>query len=82
MRTPREEVYCIEGFTERINEAFTKSNLSIAEVCRRTRMERSTFYNYLSGNIPSAYNLMKIAKAMNVSTDWLLGLSKARGLYE
>lgn len=79
MRT-KEETYTIDGLSERINEAFIDSNLTITDVCRRTRIERSTFYNYLGGSIPNAFNLMKMAKAMNVSADWLLGLSKKRGL--
>ena len=73
MRT-KDEAYTINGLTERMNEAFINSDLSITDICRRANIERSTFYNYLSGSIPNAFNLMKLAKVMRVSTDWLLGV--------
>ena len=81
MRT-KDEAYTIPGFNERMNEAFNNSDLSIADICRRTNMERSTFYNYLGGSLPNSFNLMKLAKALCVSTDWLLGLKEGKGIYE
>ncbi len=42
-------------------------------------MSRSIFKSYLdSGHDPSGTNILSVAQACNVSTDWLLGLSKTR----
>jgi len=42
-------------------------------------MSRSIFKSYLdSSHDPSGTNILSVAQACNVSTDWLLGLSKTR----
>lgn len=66
----------IEGFGERVLEAAEKTGLTRREIERRAGFTgKSQIYKYVSMHqMPSAYKLAKLAKVLNVSTDWLLGL--------
>ena len=65
----------IYGFSDRLNEAIWKSNLDLSEICRRSKVSRSCLWSYrYTGIQPPAWALARLAVALNVSTDWLLGL--------
>lgn len=73
----------VEGFTDRLEEAIFASNLSLSEICRKANISRPLLWNYRFGNtMPQAMNLLRIALALNVSTDWLLGISREEGRRE
>lgn len=59
-------------FAERLNEAIGQR--SVISVCRQARIARSNIDRYLNGDTPSVKNLISLALALNVSTDWLLGI--------
>ena len=49
---------------------------SVAEICRRTGINRQQFHKYLNGNnIPTVSKLFLIARVLNVSLEELLGQS-------
>lgn len=66
----------VRGFTERLNDAIWKSDLDIKEISRRTGITRCNIWNYQNGITPKLDNLVALAVVLNVSTDWLLGISK------
>ncbi len=50
-----------------------------AELARQLGCHRSQINQWISGfRTPNIENLVAIAKVLNVSTDWLLGLAKKR----
>ena len=62
-------------FTERLNEAMTRYDVSIHELSRRTGINIGTLSHYKRGNYdPKQGNIYLMAKALNVSPGWLLGL--------
>ena len=63
----------------KIKELIKKNNISQTELARLTGITDCTMSRYMSGQrIPTVRNLVRIAKALNTSTDYLLGL-KAGG---
>lgn len=67
----------IEGFSERLNQAIWDSDTDVSEICRRAGISRSCLWTYrYTATMPPSGILAKIAVALNVSTDWLLGLEK------
>lgn len=71
---------CIEGFNERFREAIFAMDMSNSEICRRAGVSRSSLDQYFYGHMPRADVLCKLAPVLNVSVDWLLGLSKKKEL--
>lgn len=72
--------YNVPGFKERLEQAIFDSGMTFSEVARRAGIKRSLIWSYrFGGAMPSVYVLMRLAKALNVSTDWLLGLVAGRG---
>ena len=66
----------IRGLTERLNKAVTESGIGLNELSRRTGIGTHTLRTYFNGEYnPKADNLAKLAIVLNVSTDWLLGIS-------
>jgi transcriptional regulator with XRE-family HTH domain len=60
-----------DGFAARLRRAF--DNASMAEIARRIEVPHATIRNYfVSGRLPAPEVLMKIAKATNISLNWLL----------
>jgi transcriptional regulator with XRE-family HTH domain len=70
--TPVEISCYLPLFPERLNQAI--GNRNVSQLCKQARINRSNISNYLNGQVPSVKNLMSLALALNVSTDWLLGL--------
>lgn len=67
-----------EIFHQRLTEAFTKLEVSQAELCRKTGIDRSTLTQLLKADdmrLPRADTVAALAEGLNVSADWLLGLS-------
>ena len=64
------------GICDRINHLMNEKCLTAAEFAKKTTIPYKTvnqYCNYI--NSPSTANLKKIAIHMNVSADWLLGLT-------
>lgn len=60
---------------QRLKEARTRLRIAtIEEAAARIGMSASTLYKYEAGSPPGSIALIKIAKAYQVSADWLLGL--------
>lgn len=67
---------CIYGFSERLEDALTDKNVSRSELARKINVRPASVNNYIDGTTtPNATNLAKICKVLNVSSDWLLGLT-------
>ena len=65
----------IEGFGDRLQKAIWDKDMSNEEVVRKTKISRSCLYGYVSETtMPNCNNLIKLAKLLDVSTDYLLGL--------
>ena len=59
---------------ERLSEALTKKGMRQDELCRRTGVHSSSMSLYLSGAYqPKQDKIYKMAKALNVSSEWLMG---------
>ena len=68
-----------DTFRIRLSEALTRLGVSRAEFARRAGIDRSTLTQLLSSDnvrLPRADTVASIATALNISTDWLLGLSQ------
>ncbi len=66
-------------FRARLGEAMEKSALNRSSLARRIGMDRSTLSQLLSDEhdrLPRAETMAALATALQVSLDWLLGLSK------
>lgn len=62
-------------FTERLSQELYKQNIYPKELERKSGVKRKAIYAYLNGvNAPTTINLRKLAKALNVTTDYLLGI--------
>lgn len=59
----------------RIKEALQIRNLKQADLVEKTRISKGALSSYISGNyVPKQKNLYLIAKALDVSEAWLMGL--------
>lgn len=70
-------------FRQRITEALQRRNLNQSALAREAGLDRSTVSQLLGGEeprLPTGQALAQIAGALQVSTDWLLGLSSHRGV--
>lgn len=69
----------VHGFTWRLEQAIWGCGMDLSEISRRSGVSRSLIWSYrFEGIMPNGYNLARLAGTMNVSSDWLLGLSKQR----
>lgn len=69
----------IEGFADRLNEAIWDSGLDTREVERRACIAHGCMWSYRErGVTPKCDVLMRLAITLNVSCDWLLGVSKVK----
>ena len=71
-------------FQTRLRESFDVQDLNPTRFCRKHDIDRTTFTQLLTSDqhrLPRAETIVKIAQALEVSIDWLLGLSvhKERG---
>ena len=71
------------GFPERLAQAIYDSGLNCCQICDRTghKIERKSIYSWRSGDTtPNATHLMYLCTVLNVSADWLLGISNKKEL--
>jgi len=63
-------------FKDRLNEALSENNLSQNALARKIFMSQGVVNNYCTGKRePSLDVLISICKVLNVSADYLLGLT-------
>ena len=63
-------------FKTRFNALFNEANCTIGDFAKKIGLSRQTTGFYINGHrIPDAETLTEISKALNVSVDWLLGLT-------
>jgi len=69
----------VRGLTDRLNEALCESGMGINEISKKTGITTYNLCLYFNeGMNPKIDNLAKLAICLNVSTDWLLGISKRK----
>lgn len=62
--------------SERIKEQLEKQNMTQRELADKTGMTEVSISRYVSGQrMPNGVHIVKIAKALNVSCDYLTGLT-------
>lgn len=67
---------CIYGFGERLEKVIKEKELSNAELARKLKVRPAAINNYIDGTfMPSTPNLARLCKVLNISSDWLLGLT-------
>jgi transcriptional regulator with XRE-family HTH domain len=77
----RDEVNTHVSFADRVRQARTEAGLKQAELAKRMRVHQSEVSAYERGRyMPTFWNLCELARALNVSLDWLCGLSEKREL--
>lgn len=66
----------VQGLHEKLEDAICKSPLTLTEICNRSKISRRMLYEYrYCGITPSALVLARLAVTLNISTDYLLGIS-------
>lgn len=69
------EVNTMTTMAERLNEGLRIRNLKSVDLVKMTGIGKSSISSYLSGKYePKQKNIYKIAKALDVSEAWLMGL--------
>lgn len=67
----------VDGFRDRLLKAIENKKMSIRQVGVLTGISSNSMNCYINeGQMPSCVNLVKLAKLLKVSTDWLLGLEE------
>ena len=65
-----------DTFGERLNMVLYEQELSQADLDKRTGIGRANISRYVCNKqMPTVDSLIAICKTLNVSADWLLGLS-------
>ena len=62
-------------FCERLCEILDDQDLSYSDLARLAGLNRSTINHWLNGINPTIITVVKICRALYVSSDYLLGLS-------
>lgn len=70
----------VQGFWNRINDVILKSGLSKSEIARRCGFSRNVLASSNLNQMMSAGILAKFCKGMNISADYILGLSDKKEL--
>lgn len=66
----------IEGLHDKLEQAICKCPLTLTEICERAKISRHMLWQYRYAMItPSALVLARLAVVLNISTDYLLGIS-------
>lgn len=69
----------MSSFNHRVETLRVENHMSIREFADFADIPWQTANSYCRKDVDArAYNLIKIAEAFNVTTDWLLGLSDTR----
>lgn len=65
----------LQEFGKRLRYIRQKRNLKVAQIAEALHVTRNTAYKWEQGKaLPSIETLFGLAKVLNVSVDWLLGL--------
>ena len=65
----------VYGFGERLGKAITQKGMSDMAVSERCGLSKSAVCGYINfGHMPSCASLVKLARVLGVSTDYLLGV--------
>jgi len=65
----------VEGFDGRLLKAIGNKGMTNSQVCQNTGITWNSMNCYINEKqMPSCENLVKLAKLLDVSTDYLLGL--------
>src|SRR3546814_10744685 len=75
--------FTVQLFRERLEQAMDRAGTSRAELARRIGVDRSTLSQILSREsvrLPRADTVAALAGTLQVSLDWLLGLSESNQL--
>lgn len=66
-------------FAKRLEQIMIERQIYPAQVAKITGIKRSVIYAYVDGtHQPTAYNIKRLAIGLNVSADWLLGITDDR----
>lgn len=66
-------------FAKRLEQIMIERNLYPAQVEKITGVRRARVHEYIQGVYqPTAYNIKRIAVGLEVSSDWLLGITNKR----
>ena len=69
-------------FGTRLLDAMHMRDVTAAELARKTTISESNISRYLSGtSMPSMRNLLLLADALGISSDWLAGRDEEDGEY-
>lgn len=64
-------------FSQQFEKAMIKRNISPTELARKSGVQRSQIHRYLTAETaPTTNNIRRLSIALNVTTDYLLGVSK------
>lgn len=81
--SPPDKRFTVQLFRERLEQAMERAGTSRAELARRIGVDRSTLSQILSPEsvrLPRADTVAAMAGTLQVSLDWLLGLSESNQL--
>lgn len=66
-------------FVKRLRESYYDSGMIATEVCRKANISRTCFYSWFNGiHQPDIDSFADLCKALNVSADYLLGISDVK----
>lgn len=66
-------------FAKRLEQIMIERQIYPAQVAKITGIKRTVIYAYVDGtHQPTAYNIKRLAIGLNVSADWLLGITDDR----
>ena len=64
-------------FSQQFEKAMIKRNISPTEMAKKSGVQRSQIYRYLTAETaPTTNKIRRLSIALNVTTDYLLGVSK------
>jgi transcriptional regulator with XRE-family HTH domain len=73
----------VQGLHEKLERAINKSPLNLSQICERAKISRHMLWQYRYDMItPSALVLARLAVVLNISTDYLLGISTKESINE
>lgn len=64
-------------FARRLEQAMIEQGIYPSKLAKMSGVSRINIHNYISGTTqPTAFNIKRIAIALDKSADWLLGIEK------
>ncbi len=79
MKRTKEDVEIMRVVSRRLKVALFEADMSCARLHRETGISDNTVYNIVNmRSVPSATMIKKISDVLNVSADWLLGITNTR----